>query len=256
LLVSVKGTGFWDVCFQCGECSNYGLLGYAHRQVLLLERNMLPPPSGSTVKLKGACSSKTLIHIYKSPHHHLLVAHSLAFVLFIQDDQKVWWLQYRKVQVTFKVSPTSLQTFIDKPNCILEDHVRYSKVHILNVFCDGHLQIINFVLWLSGAQRLFDHLVEVIRVPTSATIKEFSCITAISWQVTNVHQITYLDRKNGNSSNERDVAIRMYAKLKPNEIPTARVNMNVFPTAGLNSPETIKSNYQSFITNWCTRELL
>jgi len=48
----------------------------------------------------------------------------------------------------------------------------------------------------------------------------------------------------------------MYAKLKPNEIPTARVNMNVFPTAGLNSPETIKSNYQSFITNWCTRELL
>jgi hypothetical protein len=33
----------------------------------------------------------------------------------------------------------------------------------------------------------------------------------------------------------------MYAKLKPNEIPTASVNMNVFPTAGLNSPETIKS---------------
>jgi hypothetical protein len=51
--------------------------------------------------------------------------------------------------------------------------------------------------------------------------------------------------KNGNSSNERVVAIRMYAKLKPNEIPTARVNMNVFPTIGLNSPETIKSKFKA-----------
>jgi len=40
----------------------------------------------------------------------------------------------------FKVSPTSLQTFIDTPNC-----VQYSTVHILIVFCDGHLQLINFV---------------------------------------------------------------------------------------------------------------
>jgi hypothetical protein len=45
----------------------------------------------------------------------------------------------------FKVSPASLQTFIDTPNCVLEDRVRYSTVHILNVFCDGHLQIISFV---------------------------------------------------------------------------------------------------------------
>ena len=43
----------------------------------------------------------------------------------------------------FKVSPASLQTFIDTPNCVLEDRVQYSTVHILNVFCDGHLQIIN-----------------------------------------------------------------------------------------------------------------
>jgi hypothetical protein len=29
----------------------------------------------------------------------------------------------------------------------------------------------------------------------------------------------------------------MHAKLKPNAIPAARVNMNVFTTAGLNNPE-------------------
>jgi hypothetical protein len=42
----------------------------------------------------------------------------------------------------FKVSPASLQTFIDTPNCVLEDRVQYSTVHIPNVFCDGHLQLI------------------------------------------------------------------------------------------------------------------
>ena len=40
-----------------------------------------------------------------------------------------------------KVSPVSLQTFIDAPNCVLEDRVHYSTVHIPNVFCDGHLQV-------------------------------------------------------------------------------------------------------------------
>jgi len=45
----------------------------------------------------------------------------------------------------FKVSPASLQTFIDMPNCVLEDSVQYSMVHISNVFCDGHLQLINCV---------------------------------------------------------------------------------------------------------------
>jgi hypothetical protein len=41
-----------------------------------------------------------------------------------------------------KVSPASLQTFIYTPNCVLEDRVQYRAVHIANVFCDGHLQII------------------------------------------------------------------------------------------------------------------
>ena len=45
----------------------------------------------------------------------------------------------------FKVSPASLQTFIDTPNCVLEDRVQYSTVHIPNVFCYGHLQLINCV---------------------------------------------------------------------------------------------------------------
>jgi hypothetical protein len=45
----------------------------------------------------------------------------------------------------FKVSPASFQTFNDTPNCVLEDRVQYSTVHIPNVFCDDHLQIINYV---------------------------------------------------------------------------------------------------------------
>ena len=35
-----------------------------------------------------------------------------------------------------------LQTFNDTPNCVLEDRVHYSMVHIPNESCDGHLQII------------------------------------------------------------------------------------------------------------------
>jgi hypothetical protein len=37
----------------------------------------------------------------------------------------------------FKVSSASHQTFIDTPNCVLEDRVQYSTVRIPNVFCDG-----------------------------------------------------------------------------------------------------------------------
>jgi hypothetical protein len=33
----------------------------------------------------------------------------------------------------FKVSPACLQTLIDAPNCVLEDRVQCSKVHIPNV---------------------------------------------------------------------------------------------------------------------------
>jgi hypothetical protein len=68
-----------------------------------------------------------------------------GFYRVIEKSLCTWWLQYRKLQVMFKVSPASLQTFIDTSNCALEDRVQYSTVHIPNVFCDGHLQIINCV---------------------------------------------------------------------------------------------------------------
>jgi hypothetical protein len=45
----------------------------------------------------------------------------------------------------FSVSPASLQTFIDTPNCVLKDRVQYSTVHIPNVLSDDHPQIINCV---------------------------------------------------------------------------------------------------------------
>jgi hypothetical protein len=45
----------------------------------------------------------------------------------------------------FKLSPASLQTFIDTPNCVIKDRVQYSTVRIPNVFCDGRLQIISYV---------------------------------------------------------------------------------------------------------------
>jgi hypothetical protein len=67
--------------------------------------------------------------------------------LFIQGDQKVsvHLMITIQLQVMFKMFPASLQTFIDTPNCVLEDRVQYSTVHIPTVFCDGHLQIINCV---------------------------------------------------------------------------------------------------------------
>jgi hypothetical protein len=64
----------------------------------------------------------------------------------IKKSLCTWWLQYRKLQVMFKVSPAGLQTFIDTPNCVSEDRVQYSTVrvqystvHIPNVLCDCYL---------------------------------------------------------------------------------------------------------------------
>jgi hypothetical protein len=68
--------------------------------------------------------------------------------ILIQGDQKVsvhLMITIQKLQVMFKVSPANLQTFIDTPNCVLEDRVQYSTVHIPNVFCDGYLQLISCV---------------------------------------------------------------------------------------------------------------
>ena len=63
----------------------------------------------------------------------------------IKKSLCTWCLQFRKLQVLLKVLPATLQTFIDKPKWVLGDRVQYSTVNIPNVFCDGHLQLINFV---------------------------------------------------------------------------------------------------------------
>jgi hypothetical protein len=41
------------------------------------------------------------------------------------------WLQYIKLQEMSKVSHTSLQTFIDTPNCVIEDRVQYTNYIIM-----------------------------------------------------------------------------------------------------------------------------
>jgi hypothetical protein len=51
----------------------------------------------------------------------------------------------QKVISNVQSVPRRSPDIIDTPNCVLEDRVQYSTVHIPNVFCDGHLQIINFV---------------------------------------------------------------------------------------------------------------
>jgi hypothetical protein len=85
-------------------------------------------------------------HIYQSVSQLFDTINRITwYYRVIKTSLCTWWLQYRKLQVMFKVSTTSLQTFIDTPNCVLEDRVEYSTVHIPNVFCDGHLRIISCV---------------------------------------------------------------------------------------------------------------
>jgi hypothetical protein len=73
----------------------------------------------------------------------------LVHLVYILGDQKVSvHLMITIQKVTSNVQSVlrqSLQTFNDTPNCVLEDRVPYSTVHIPNVLCDGHLQIINCV---------------------------------------------------------------------------------------------------------------
>jgi hypothetical protein len=69
----------------------------------------------------------------------------LVICVLVQGDHKASVHLMITIQVMFKVSPASLQTFTDTLNCVLEDHVQYSTVHIPNVFCDGDLKIISFL---------------------------------------------------------------------------------------------------------------
>jgi hypothetical protein len=64
--------------------------------------------------------------------------------IIIQDDKKVpvhLMIKIQKFTSNIQSAPASLQIFIDMPNCVLEDRVQYSTVHIPSVFCDGQLQI-------------------------------------------------------------------------------------------------------------------
>ena len=110
-----------------------------------------------TVPLLPKPRLKTCVTVPLFPHilscHELgqfwlYVLLSCVCYILIQGDQKVpvhLMITIQKVtsNVMFKVSPASLQTFIYTPNCVLEDPVQYSTVHIPNIFCDGHLQLIN-----------------------------------------------------------------------------------------------------------------
>jgi hypothetical protein len=68
-------------------------------------------------------------------------------ISIIQGDQKVsvhLMITIQKVTSNVQIVPRQ-SPFIDTPKCVLEDRVQYSTVHIPNVFCDRHLQIINCV---------------------------------------------------------------------------------------------------------------
>jgi hypothetical protein len=80
----------------------------------------------------------------------------------------------------FKVSRTSLQTFIDSPNCVLEDRVHCSTIHIPNVFCDDHLQIINFV-GIVRIHRVFHRIAE--RCIETFLITLYEVIMAVNMRI-------------------------------------------------------------------------
>jgi hypothetical protein len=68
--------------------------------------------------------------------------------LQLQGDQKVsvhLMITIQKVTSNVQSVPRHLQTFIDTPNCVLEDRVQYRTVYIPNVNSDGHLQFISYV---------------------------------------------------------------------------------------------------------------
>jgi hypothetical protein len=64
-----------------------------------------------------------------------------------------WWLQYRKLQVMFKASPASPQTFIDTPNCVLEDSVRCSCAHFSRAQA----------LWWADDSNPFPHILLLVK---------------------------------------------------------------------------------------------
>jgi hypothetical protein len=86
----------------------------------------------------GECVGVEYLQMYCTVISNTVYSH----IQSIKKSLCTWWIQYRKLQVMFKVSPASLQTFIDTPICVLQDCCQYSTVHIPSVFCADHLQTI------------------------------------------------------------------------------------------------------------------
>ena len=85
----------------------------------------------------------------------------------------------------FKVSPVSLQTFIYTPNCVLKDRVQYSTVHIPNVFCDGHLHLINCVYYNSQGHRDFSITLNL----------EIRRLFSVKFPASKVSQVLFVNKK-------------------------------------------------------------
>jgi hypothetical protein len=87
--------------------------------------------------------------------HHILPSHKYLKLLLeesdkfvIQGDQNVSshpMITIQKVRSSVQSVPRQSPDIYWR-DCVLEDRVQYSTVHIPNLFCDGHLQLINYVV--------------------------------------------------------------------------------------------------------------
>ena len=71
--------------------------------------------------------------------------HREVIVVFMNKNTGLQGDPKSVVVLSLPPPPYGLQTIIDTPNCVLEDRVQYSTVHIPKVFCDGHFQFISCV---------------------------------------------------------------------------------------------------------------
>jgi hypothetical protein len=78
------------------------------------------------------CMSTSQFHRRRASHNRSTtmeagISQVIALHRVINKSLCAWWLQYRKLQAMFKVSPASLQTCIDTPNSVLEDRAQYTN---------------------------------------------------------------------------------------------------------------------------------
>jgi hypothetical protein len=141
----------WVVCILAASCLHIIVLHVGYVTLLCAENTKRHSGLPYMGPLSFAVRPETSLSFCSSisdnfRSHRKFCSTNIRRVLYrvIRKSLCTWWLQYGKLQAMFKVSPASLQTFIDTPNCVLEDRVQYSTVHIPNVFCDGHLHFCVF----------------------------------------------------------------------------------------------------------------